>query len=77
MPETEKKRAELAKDIDPETLHHYERVFKSKGSLREVIVQITHDDSCGFCHIKLSSKDMSSTAHGLGECLECGAMLYK
>ena len=76
LPETESKRAELAKNIDIDLLHHYERVLKSKGSLREVIVPITHDDSCGFCHIKLSSKDMSSAIHGLGECLECGAMLY-
>lgn len=77
LPETEAARAKLAKTVDEETLIHYERVFKSKGGLRAVIVPITHDDSCGFCHLKLSTKDISSAAKGLGECLECGAFLHK
>jgi uncharacterized protein len=77
LPETEAAREQLAKTVDEETLIHYERVFKSKGGLRAVIVPITHDDSCGFCHLKLSAKDIASAAKGLGECLECGAFLHK
>ncbi|EDM28980.1 hypothetical protein LNTAR_14227 [Lentisphaera araneosa HTCC2155] len=77
LPETEAKRNELAKLVDEETLIHYDKVFQSKGGLRAVIVPITHDDSCGFCHLKLSAKDIASAAKGLGECLECGAFLHK
>ncbi|WDE98276.1 hypothetical protein PQO03_20890 [Lentisphaera profundi] len=77
LPDTIAKRKELAQTVDEETLIDYERIFKSKGSFRAVIVPITHDTSCGFCHIKLSKKDTSSAAKGLGKCLECGAFLYK
>ena len=79
LPAIEKERAELSKTLDIDDLHHYDRVFKSKGGNRQVIVEVTHDDSCGFCHIKLSTKDLSGSQkhHTLASCGECGAFLYK
>ena len=79
LPAIEKERSELSNSLDIDDLHYYERVFQSKGGNRQIIVEVTHDDSCGFCHIKLSTKDLSGSQkhHTLASCGECGAFLYK
>lgn len=79
LPSIEKEREDAGKAIDIDVLHYYERMFKSKGSNRQIIVEVTHDDSCGFCHIKLSQKDLAGakSLSKLSSCGECGAFLYK
>ena len=76
LPASDQKRVELAKNIDPELLARYERVFHSKGEERAVVVAVTEDDSCGFCHLKLSNKDIASSTNKLGKCTDCGVFLY-
>lgn len=68
-------RTALAKDIDPEWVSRYERVFKHLGDFGLVPVE---SGSCGGCHMKIAPQliqDAKRSDH-MTSCSFCGRLLY-
>ncbi len=68
-------RSELVKDVDPEWLSRYDRVYKHHGDY--ALVTVEHN-TCGGCHMKLPPQ-MAHDARKLDSmtsCMYCGRLLY-
>lgn len=68
-------RAELAKDIDPDWLRRYERVFKHTGDFAVVPLE---KGSCGGCHMQLPPQLVQDAKRNetMTACSYCGRLLY-
>lgn len=68
-------RAELAKDIEPDWLSRYERVFKHTGDFAVVPLE---KGSCGGCHMQLPPQLVQDAKRNetMTACSYCGRLLY-
>lgn len=68
-------RAALAKEIDPEWMSRYERIFKHTGDFALVPVE---SGSCGGCHMKIPPQLVQDAKRSelMTACSFCGRLLY-
>lgn len=68
-------RAELLKDIEPDWLSRYERVFKHTGDFAVVPLE---KGSCGGCHMQLPPQVVQDAKRNatMTACSYCGRLLY-
>ena len=68
-------REKLVAAVDPDVLHRYERLMRSKGDV--AIVPIKHGN-CGGCHLNIPPQVVHDTKDGseLTSCSYCGRILY-
>lgn len=73
--ETESKRREETKQVDPDTLDLYDRLFKSKGGLVVVGLQ---DGQCTGCHMRVIKSTVVAvkSENEIAYCENCGRILY-
>ncbi len=68
--------ADKEKNIDPDLLVRYRRIFKNKGDA--AIVTIVHGNTCSGCHMKLTQQTILSakSENSIVQCENCGRILY-
>ena len=68
-------RGKLAIVVDPDALHRYDRLMRSKGDV--AIVPIKHGN-CGGCHLNIPPQVAHDARNGteLASCSNCGRILY-
>jgi len=73
--ERQQVRDELAKDIDPELLHEYDRLFKHYEG--EAVCDV-EDKTCNGCFMALTANNlvMVTTAEEIVRCPSCSRILY-
>jgi len=69
-------REEKAKNVDPDALALYERIFKQRGA--GAIARVSQTGKCEGCNIKLPPADVHRLMAGndLVQCSECSRLLY-
>lgn len=72
----ETERAGLGAGIEPVLMGRYERLLKNKGDA--AVVPIVHGNTCGGCHMTLTSQTIidTKTAKAVISCENCGRLLY-
>lgn len=68
-------RGKLVVVVDPDALHRYDRLMRSKGDV--AIVPIKHGN-CGGCHLNIPPQVAHDARNGteLASCSNCGRILY-
>lgn len=73
MKTAEKKRNDIASQVEAGLLTNYNRIMKRYGG--RVVVQVVNG-FCGGCYIKLPSEYISRCASEITHCPNCGRFLY-
>jgi predicted nucleic acid-binding Zn-ribbon protein len=68
-------RAKISSEIDPDSVHRYERILRSKGDFALVNVI---NGNCGGCHLHLTPQQAHDARYGseITSCINCGRILY-